>query len=312
MTRTSRGLPFMTERSDGQCGFAGMTVAAFESRMATEMATLIARYGGKPVVGPSMQEIPLENNVEALDFGHRLLSGTIDVLILLTGVGVRTLLDVWNTRFPWEAVKPALTRTTLVARGPKPTAVLKELGVKPHLVVPEPNTWEDVLHALDAFKPEGLRRLNVGVQEYGLPNQDLVAGLVQRGATVTTVPVYRWSLPDDVAPLKKTLRSVLDGNVAVVCFTSAVQIDHVVDVLRVTNEVEAFRQALRNTIVASIGPMTSRRLRHYQFPVDVEPTHPKMGILLKEVSEQAGRLLQKKHENSRGTPVNPPHETHPD
>lgn len=291
----------MTKRSDGQRGFGGMTVAAFESRMATEMATLIVRYGGKPVVGPSMQEIPLENNVEALDFGHRLLSGTIDVLILLTGVGTGTLLDVWTTRFPWDAVKPALTRTTLVARGPKPVAVLKELGVKPHLVVPEPNTWKDVLYALDAFKPEGLRRLNVGVQEYGLPNQDLVAGLVQRGATVTTVPVYRWALPDDVAPLKKTLRSVLDGNVAVVCFTSAVQIDHVVDVLRVTNEVEAFRQALQHTVVASVGPMTSRRLRHYQFPVDVEPTHPKMGILLKEVSEQAGRLLQKKHEDSRRT-----------
>ena len=291
----------MTERSDGQRGFAGMTVAAFESRMATEMATLIARYGGKPVVGPSMQEIPLENNVEALNFGHRLLAGKIDVLILLTGVGTRTLLDAWNTRFPWDDVKPALTRTTLVARGPKPIAVLKELGVKPHLVVPEPNTWKDILHALDAFKPEGLHRLNVGVQEYGLPNQDLVAGLVQRGAAVTTVPVYRWSLPDDVEPLKKTLRSVLDGNVDVVCFTSAVQIDHVVDVLRVTNEVEAFRQALQSTIVASIGPMTSRRLSHHQFPVDVEPTHPKMGILLKEVSEQAGRLLQKKHENSRRT-----------
>lgn len=290
----------MTKRSDGQRGFAGMTVAAFESRMATEMATLIVRYGGKPVVGPAMQEIPLENNVEALDFGHRLLSGTIDVLILLTGVGTRTLLDVWTTRFPWNDVKPALTRTTLVARGPKPVAVLKELGVKPHLVVPEPNTWEDVLHALDAFKPEGLRRLNVGVQEYGLPNEALVKGLVQRGAAVTTVPVYRWALPDDVKPLKQTLRSVLDGHVDVVCYTSAVQVDHVVDVLRATNEIDAFRHALRRTIVASIGPMTSRRLRHHQFPIDVEPTHPKMGILLKEVSEQAGRLLQKKHRTSTG------------
>ena len=71
-----------------------MTVAAFESRMADQMANLITRYGGIPRVAPSMQEIPLENNADALAFGHRLLSGNIDLLILLTGVGTRTLVDI--------------------------------------------------------------------------------------------------------------------------------------------------------------------------------------------------------------------------
>lgn len=278
-----------------------MTVVAFESRMAKEMATLISRYGGTPVVGPSMQEIPLENNVEALEFGHQLLSGKIDMLILLTGVGTRTLVDVWKTRFAWDDIKPALTRTTLVARGPKPIAVLKEWGMKPHLAVPEPNTWEDILHALDAFKPEGLSGQRIAVQEYGVPNHALVAGLGQRGAAVTTVPVYRWALPDDVEPLNHALRSVLDGKAAVACFTSAAQVDHVVDMLRSTNEVDAFRRALERAVVASIGPITSQRLRHHQFPVDVEPTHSKMGIFIKEVSDQANHLFQRKFENASRT-----------
>ncbi|MFB3114364.1 MAG: uroporphyrinogen-III synthase, partial [Nitrospirales bacterium] len=110
----------MTIQSDSAqpTGFAGRTVAAFESRMADHMATLISRHGGTPLVGPSMQEIPLENNPKALDFANHLMAGSIDMLILLTGVGTRTLVDVWKTRFSLEDITHALTRTTLVARGP--------------------------------------------------------------------------------------------------------------------------------------------------------------------------------------------------
>jgi uroporphyrinogen-III synthase len=281
--------------SDQSIGFAGKTVAAFESRMADHMAKLISRHGGIPLVGPSMQEIPLENNPKALDFADHLMAGSIDMLILLTGVGTRTLVDVWKTRFSLEDIKHALTRTTLVARGPKPIAALKELGLKPHLVVPEPNTWEDILQTLDTYKAEGLSGLQIAIQEYGVSNKDLVEGLINRGAQVTSVPVYRWALPDDVEPLKNTLRSILDGNVAVVLFTSAAQVDHVVEILHTTNELEPFRQALGKTMVASIGPVTSQRLGQHQFPIDFEPSHSKMGILVKEASAHVGSILNQKH-----------------
>lgn len=271
-----------------------MTVAAFESRMADRMAALISRHGGIPLVAPSMQEIPLENNSEALNFADHLMTGSIDMLILLTGVGTRTLVDVWKTRFSLEDITHALMQTTLLARGPKSSAALKELGLTPHIAVPEPNTWETILHTLDTFKPDGLSNLRIAIQEYGAPNKDLVEGLTKRGAHVTTVPVYRWALPDDVQPLQRALRSILDGNVAVALFTSAAQVDHVVEMLHTTNELEAFRHALRRTMVASIGPVTSRRLSHHHFPVDFEPSHSKMGILVKEASERVIDTLNRK------------------
>ena len=280
--------------SDQPTGFSGLTVAAFESRMADQMATLISRHGGTPLVGPSMQEIPLENNAEALDFANHLMAGSIDILILLTGVGTRTLVAVWKTRFSMEAILQSLTGTTLVARGPKPIAALKELGLKPHLAVPEPNTWQDILQTLDDYKPEGLSGLRIAIQEYGVSNHNLVEGLTKRGAQVTSVPVYRWALPDDVKPLKHALRSILDGNVAVVLFTSAAQVDHVLEMLHTTNELKLFRQALGKTMVASIGPMTSQRLTHHHFPVDFEPSHSKMGILVKEASAHMGEILHQK------------------
>ncbi len=271
-----------------------MTVAAFESRMADHMARLITRYGGHPMVAPSLQEIPLEHNTEALDFGTQLMAGTVDMLILLTGVGTRTLMDIWKTRFSMDTIRHALSSTTVVCRGPKPIAALKALGVHSHLDVPEPNTWQDILHMLDAVKPEGLAGLRIAIQEYGRANTELVEGLTGRDAQVVRVPVYRWALPDDVEPLKRALRGIMERRVAVAFFTSAVQVDHVVQLLRETNDLAAFRDALASTMIASIGPITSQRLRHHQFPVDCEPSLARMGVLVKEASEQAGTILHQK------------------
>ncbi len=246
------------------------------------------------MVAPSLQEIPLENNTEALDFAKCLAAGNVDLLILLTGVGTRTLADVWKTQFPLETIRQILTRTTLVCRGPKPIAALKELGLKPHLTVPEPNTWRDVLHTLDVFKPEGLSGLRIAIQEYGTANKDLEAGLTERGAQVRSVSVYRWALPDDVEPLKRTLRGILDGKTSVVLFTSAAQVDHIVKLLGTADELTALRAALRRTMVASIGPITTQRLRHHHVHVDFEPSHSKMGILVKEASERVADVLNRK------------------
>ena len=284
----------MNTQPDATRGFAGMTVVAFESRMAEHMATLIARHGGNPMVAPSMREIPLENNTEALDFAKHLMAGAVDLLILLTGVGTRTLVDVWKTEFPLEAIRQALTKTTLVCRGPKPIAALKELGLKPQITVPEPNTWRDILRTLDDRKPEGLSGLRIAIQEYGTANPDLAQGLIERGAVVRSVAVYRWALPDDVEPLKRALRAIVDGKASVVLFTSAAQVDHVVQLLDVTDELAAFRDALGKTMIASIGPITSQRLRHHDLPVDFEPSHAKMGVLVKEASERAAEILTHK------------------
>lgn len=284
----------MNIEPDATRGFASLTVVAFESRMADQMATLITRHGGNPQVAPALQEIPLENNTEALDFAEHLIARDVDLLILLTGVGTRTLVDVWRPRFPLEVIRQALTNTTLVCRGPKPIAALKELGLKPHVTVPEPNTWRDILHTLDEYKPEGLSGLRIAIQEYGTANTDLAQGLTERGAQVRSVPVYRWAFPDDVEPLKRALRGIVDGNVSVVLFTSAAQVDHVVKLLDTADGRAAFREALQKTMVASIGPVTSQRLRDHHLPVHFEPSHAKMGILVKEAGEHAAEILNRK------------------
>ena len=264
--------------------------------MAAEMARLIAHYGGLPLVAPSMREIPLEDNTEVLHFGKRLLAGQFDMVILLTGVGTRTMVEVLQTRHSLETINAALGRTTLVARGPKPIAALKELGLAATITVPEPNTWRDIIHTLDAHKP--VAGLRIAVQEYGVSNAELLHALHGRGAKVSQVPVYRWALPEDTAPLREVIDAILKGEVDVVLITNAVQVDHIMRLLtqdpQFKGGTDRLRDATGRMIVASVGPTASERLRGYGLPVDLEPSHPKMGILVKETSERARALLEVK------------------
>ncbi len=274
-------------------GFNGLTVASFESRMAAEMTRLIERHGGRPLVAPALREIPLEDHSAAIRFGEQLLTEGLDVLVLLTGAGTATLFEILHRRYPKDKIASALKNTILIARGPKPVAALKSLGFQPTLTVPEPNTWVDVVSTLDDYRPvQGLR---VAVQEYGLPNLDLREALKQRGASVVSVPVYRWALPEDTAPLRQVLGELLAGHVQVMLITNAAQIDHVMQVAEQDGQSTQFRESCKKVVVSSIGPTASERIRSHGLSVDFEPSHGKMGILVKETSEQAHRLLVAKH-----------------
>ena len=272
--------------------FSGLCVVAFESRKAEEMRRLIRRFGGEPLVAPSMREVPLENQREALTFGERLFAGQIDILILLTGVGTRTLVQALSTKYPKDTVVRALSQLTLVVRGPKPIVALAELELKPTLAVPEPNTWRDLLTLLDRQLPVKGRR--VAVQEYGTTNAELLEGLQQRGATVLRVPVYRWALPEDVEPLRQAITAICEGRADVLLFTSAHQVDNVVDVATTMGCVPLLTRAAARCVVASIGPVCSETLTRHGFPVDLEPRHPHMGSLLAEASQKSHEVLRTK------------------
>ncbi len=272
--------------------FNGLTVAAFESRMAAEITRLIERHGGNPLVTPALREIPLDDNSAALKFGVRLTTERVDILILLTGVGTTALFELLKTRYPWSSIVASLKQTALVARGPKPIAALKAFGLLPTLTVPEPNTWVDLIYTLDEYQP--VKGLRVAVQEYGASNPDLLEALKHRGAEVFQVPIYRWALPEDLGPLRHSLDEVIAEKVSVLLITNAAQVDHVMQVLEKDGKVVPFCSALKKMVVASIGPTASERLRHYDWPIDLEPSHPKMGILVKEAGAQINTLRQSK------------------
>src|SRR5581483_8313908 len=171
---------------------------------AQEMAELIRRYGGEPILAPSMREVALSENRAALDFLPELEAGNFDIVVLTTGVGARALNEALLTRYPQERIVAAWRKARLVARGPKPAAVLKELGLAPWLSVPEPNTWREVLAALDGAAA--------------------IAG--KRGAEVKSVAIYRWALPENLAPLRAVIQRIIGGDADAALFTNGAQAEH--------------------------------------------------------------------------------------
>lgn len=282
--------------------FAGLRVLALESRRGAELAKLISNYGGEAVVAPGMREVPLDSNTEALSFAEALLAGKFDMVIFLTGVGTRAVLSVAETKYSRDDFIAALKRVRVVPRGPKPIGVLRELGVTPALTVPEPNTWRELLQSLDDAEKSSpefrLRGARIALQEYGVSNPELISGLTERGAIVTRVPVYQWALPEDLGPLQAAIKELASGKIEAVLFTTGVQAAHLFQVAAEMKLEDAMRQGLRRAIVASIGPSTSEELQRHGIRPDLEPSHPKMGFLVKETAEQAAVLLTKKRQGT--------------
>ena len=275
--------------------FGGLRVLTLESRRSVEMAALVSNYGGQPVSAPALREVPLDTNSDAFAFIDALLRHEFDLVILLTGVGTRALLAVVDRRGVRPEFLSALASTKVAARGPKPLAVLRELGLTPWVVAPEPNTWRELLAALDGKAGElTLRGAHVAVQEYGVSNAQLLDGLRDRGATVVSVPVYRYALPDDIGPLQAAARAVAGRELDVALFTTSTQVVHLLDVARQMNVEPAVRQGLAAMAVASIGPTTSEELREHGIAIDIEASHPKMGFLVREAAERAADVLRTK------------------
>ena len=259
--------------------FGQSNVLAFESRRSKEIEQLIRMNGGNPFVAPALVEVPLEMNDQAFRFADRLYAGDFDMMVFLTGVGARQLHRVLTTRDPEDLFFHALRSLTIVARGPKPSAVLREWKVPIAVSVPEPNTWREILVSL-----EGRLESSVAVQEYGRPNRDLTDALLAQGRKVTTVPIYQWRLPENKEPLAAALGQLLRHEFKATLFTTGVQVEHFLGFAEENGQREAAVTALKQTFIASIGPTCSEALREQGLEPMLEPSHSKMGIFVREAA----------------------------
>ena len=266
-----------------EAALAGMRVVSFEARRAEELATMLARHGAEIVRAPALREEALAPSPEALELARRLEAGGVAAVILLTGVGTRALARAVGETCP--RFSALLAETAIVARGPKPLAALRELGVAGARPVAEPFTWRQVLDVVDRLGlPAGAL---VAVQEYGAPVPALCDALAERGLAVLRVPVYRWALPADVAPLRAAAAALADCAIDVAVFTNSAQVEHL---FAVADDPARLRAGLARAVVASVGPVCSESLEAHDVPVDLEAAPPKMGPLVALVAARGREI----------------------
>ncbi|MFM7833961.1 MAG: uroporphyrinogen-III synthase, partial [Planctomycetaceae bacterium] len=87
---------------------------SFESRRAEEMCSLLERQGARVISAPSMREVPIENNPQAVAAIRDLIAGRFPVVILMTGVGTEALFEVARSQGLYDDLHAALGRLFLV------------------------------------------------------------------------------------------------------------------------------------------------------------------------------------------------------
>jgi len=278
-----------------QLPLQGLRVVCFESRRSAESSRMIARQGGEPIEAPALREVPLRGPSGLDTLEQDLLAGVPVLLVLLTGVGAELLLEGLEQKLPRAQVLQLLTgpSTTIVCRGPKPHAILKPLGIKPAVVVGEPNTWRDVLREVDAH--DLVRGKSVYVQEYGRTNNELVQGLEARAAaSVRQVKTYAWTLPQDLAPLHAAIERIANGDADVALFTSGIQLTHLLQIAEQQGQTARLRAGLAKLVIASVGPLMTETLVAAGLSPDIEPEHPKLGHLMVALATSARAKLAEK------------------
>jgi uroporphyrinogen-III synthase len=265
---------------------AGKTVAFLESRRAQEVARMIERQGGTPFITPTLREVPVEDETTLRPWLDRLAAPEFQVVVFLTGVGCRTLLEA-ATRFGiLDAALAGLATTRVVARGPKPVQVLKEHRVRIDYVPPEPNTSDELLAEMVGWDLPGKR---IGIQCYGGTTpflERLRAGLAAAGAQVDEVMPYRWEGPLDDRPVRDLIAACLAGQVDALAVMSSSQIHNLFAVADEHDQAGTLQRALNDprVLVAAVGPVTRDAIEAHGVRVDVEPEHPKMGHLITAIA----------------------------
>ena len=262
----------------------GRTIAYVEARLQSQMGALVERHGGVPLPAPVLQEVYNTSTPEVSGLIDDLCGGRLDVVVLQTGVGTRALFGAAEARNKLPEMLASLDMLTVVARSPKPAAVLRRNNVRIDLMPPEPYTTQDLIKCLNTMEFSGRA---VAVQAYGGPNNLLTRTLREWGASAREVSLYSWGLPEDVSPVLEMFRRLATGDVDAVAFTSQPQVSNLLSIARQSGQEDTLRQCLNSdsVVVASVGPVCTRRLLDNGLAVDVEPEHPHMGSLVIALAE---------------------------
>lgn len=273
-------------------GLRQKTLISFESSRAREFARRLSDTQATVVAAPALQKVHALNEETARRFFEALTSGRMNLLILMTAMGTEDLME-HLLQEGGEKALAALDRITLVARGPKPAAVLQKYGLRATLVIASPNTWHELVQTLDEHSRSiHLHDAVVGIQESGMGNQPLIAALKSRGAKVLPVSVYQWTIPEDPRALEDALNRVSRHEADAVIFTNAAQVEQVLRFAASAGKRDEVIEGMRRLCIASIGPSTTEALVQHGIPVDVQAEQYTLDSLVADLKDHFRQVAQ--------------------
>ncbi|QWC86293.1 uroporphyrinogen-III synthase [Nocardioidaceae bacterium] len=263
----------------------GTRIVITAQRRAEELGAALVRRGAAVVHAPTLGVGSTVDEAGLLEHSAALVADPPDIVVVTTGIGFRSWMDVAETGGLAEQVVAALARCRLIARGPKARGALQAVGLVADWVA-ESETSAEIAEFLLA---EGVRGTRIAVQHHGAGDDALDRSLSEGGALVTGLEVYRWGPMPDPAAVRASVEQVALGGIDAVLFTSApgaLAWLGVVDELGVRPRVESLARDGR-LLLAAVGPVTAEPLGTAGLPT-VQPERSRMGALVRLVIMQLG------------------------
>ncbi len=263
---------------------SGCTIALAEGRQVEELAQMLEKEGASTLRCPMVSILDPPDDGPALQWLKQLIAGQFDLVILLTGEGLRRLLACAQRHGLRDQVITALGKTRVVTRGPKPVRALKEVGLAPALVASAPTTPG----VIESLRAEALQGKTVGVQLYSESNPPLTDFLTQGGAIVHPVQPYIYAPAADADRLLALLEQMDQSKVAAIVFTSSPQIDRLFEVADERGCRDLLVRGLGKTKIAAVGPVVVETLHKHGLEAAI---CPEQGFVMKNLVQLIKRTL---------------------
>lgn len=257
----------------------GFTVGVTAARRREELVALLERRGARVVEAPAIRIVPVEDDRQLVAATRECLSG-VDIAVATTAIGFRGWLEAAESAGLADQLLRTLEKARVLTRGPKAKGAIRAVGLTEAWSPDSECTSEVLEHLLE----HGVSDLRIAIQLHGEPLPEFVSALRHAGASVIEVPVYRWVLPDDIAPVERLVELIKLRQVDAVTFTSApatsalmkVAGDSLVDVL----------EALRDDVLAAcVGPVCAGPLERVGVPT-IQPERARIGGLVRTLAER--------------------------
>jgi uroporphyrinogen-III synthase len=261
---------------------AGYTIGITAARRRQELGAALERRGARVTYGPAIQIVPLPDDSETLAATLRCIETPPDIVVVTTGIGFRGWMEAADGWGASGDLTARIAAASVVTRGPKARGAVRAAGLT-EAWSPESESTSEVLEYLLAQELEGKR---IAVQLHGEPIPDLVQALSAAGAEIIEVPVYRWMLPEDTAPLTRLIAAVAERQIDAVAFTSAPAAVSFLRVAASEKRLDAVLEALRREVLACcVGPVTATPLIRSDVPT-VQPDRPRLGALVRVIGSE--------------------------
>ncbi|HET9656060.1 MAG TPA: uroporphyrinogen-III synthase [Kineosporiaceae bacterium] len=260
---------------------AGFTVVLTSDRRSEEFAASFARRGATALRAPTLRIMPLVEDVDLHAATLRIIDAPPDAVVVTTGIGLRGWVEAADAFGLAPDLLRVLGRARLLARGPKARGAIRAAGLAEDWAA----TSETTAEVVDRLLADGVAGRRVVLQLHGLPDRESAQRLVDAGAVLDTVQVYRWAPSPDPAAVGRAIDAVCARTVDAVVFTSAPGSQAFLDAARSAGRwTEVVRALAEDVTAAAVGPMTAAPLRE----AGVEPLVPdryRLGALVRVVAE---------------------------